>query len=203
MYGKQFCKIYMAWIFCTQCTVVPSRCCGSGSRLDPDSMGSLDPYPDSRGQKWHRKKRKQLIHFIFWSAGCSLFRAESFFWSSDVLYGGLRISKLQLFDPKKRNNFQLFFFSFFDHQNSGSVSGSGSNESGSTTTTTTLCCTSASRSGKRMTFLNTSSGSSTASRNHATSFLKMFISTFLIQKYTFFQPNRLHILIGLVAQTHS
>jgi|LakMenEpi03Aug12_release.lakeMendotaPanAssembly.Ray.scaffolds.fasta_scaffold3026550_1 hypothetical protein len=35
----------------------------------PDSMRSLDPYPDpdsqSGGQKWPRKIRKQLINFLF------------------------------------------------------------------------------------------------------------------------------------------
>ncbi len=27
------------------------QCWGSGSKLDPDSMGPLDPYPDPEGQK--------------------------------------------------------------------------------------------------------------------------------------------------------
>ncbi len=63
------------------------QCCGSG--LDPDSMGSLDPYPDPEGTKWKQKNRKQFINFIFWSAWCSLLRADGFSYSLDVLYGGL------------------------------------------------------------------------------------------------------------------
>ncbi len=55
------------------------QCCGSG--LDPDSMGSLDPYPDPDSQ----------------SGKCWVFslRAEGFSCSLDVLYGGIGISKLQ------------------------------------------------------------------------------------------------------------
>ncbi len=62
--------------------------------LDPDSdsVGSLDPGSDSRsGSKrvnMAQKNRIQLINFIFWSAGCSLLRAEDFSCSVDVLYGG-------------------------------------------------------------------------------------------------------------------
>ncbi len=42
---------------------------------------------------------------MFWSAGCWLLRAEGFFWSLEVLYEGLGISKLQLLIKK----FQIFF----------------------------------------------------------------------------------------------
>jgi hypothetical protein len=41
------------------------------------------------------KKLKKYRIFLFWSAGCSLLRAEGFSCSLWVLYGGLRISKLQ------------------------------------------------------------------------------------------------------------
>ncbi len=67
--------------------------------MDPDLLRSLDPYPDpdsrsgSRGAKMTYKHRKRLLNLIFLSAGC--LRAEGFSCSSDVLYGGLRISKLQ------------------------------------------------------------------------------------------------------------
>jgi hypothetical protein len=44
---------------------------------------------------------------MFRSAGCSLLRAEGFSFSLKVLYGGLRISKLQ-FDIKKYINFFQF-----------------------------------------------------------------------------------------------
>ncbi len=47
-------------------------------------------------------------NFMLWSSGCSLLRAEGFFCSLDVLYGGLGISTVRyvvVFDPKD------FFFS--------------------------------------------------------------------------------------------
>ncbi len=52
-------------------------------------------------------------NFIFWSAGCSLLRAEGFSCSLDVLYGGLGISKLQFFIKKNKNLFKAVnFFKF-------------------------------------------------------------------------------------------
>jgi hypothetical protein len=74
---------------------------GSGSVLDPDSIRSvdLDPYSESRSgsgsrrAKMTHKSRKKLRNFMVWSAGCSLLRAEGFFCSLDVLYGGLGIGK--------------------------------------------------------------------------------------------------------------
>jgi hypothetical protein len=42
----------------------------------------------------HKNIKKYRI-FMFWSAGCSLFRAEGFSCSLGVLYGGLGISKWQ------------------------------------------------------------------------------------------------------------
>ncbi len=51
---------------------------------------------------------------MFWSAECSLLRAEGVFCSLDFLYGGLGIGKLQFFILKKYLTFfQLqFFFNF-------------------------------------------------------------------------------------------
>jgi hypothetical protein len=76
------------------------QCCGSnsGSGLDPDSMGSLDPYPDPdcesgwRRAKMTHKHRKKLINFM--DAGCSLLRAEGFSSSLDI-------SKLQFLIRKR------------------------------------------------------------------------------------------------------
>ncbi len=64
---------------------------------DPDSIRSVNPYPDPdpEGQKWPTKTKK-IKKFMFWSAGCSLLRAEGFYCSLDVLYGGLGIGKLDL-----------------------------------------------------------------------------------------------------------
>ncbi len=79
-------------------------------------MGSLDPDPNSRfgsrRGKFSLKNRKKLINFIFWSAGCSLLLAEGFSCSLNVLYGGLRISKLQFLIKKRL--FSYIFFQFPD-----------------------------------------------------------------------------------------
>jgi hypothetical protein len=51
-------------------------------KLDPDSMGSLDPYPQSQSGSGSRraimthKCRKKFKNFIFRSAQCYLLRAE-------------------------------------------------------------------------------------------------------------------------------
>jgi hypothetical protein len=42
------------------------------------------------------KNREVLRNFMFCKAGCSLLGAKGFSCSLDVLFGGLRISKLQL-----------------------------------------------------------------------------------------------------------
>jgi hypothetical protein len=44
---------------------------------------------------------------MFRSAECSLLKDEGFFFSLDVLFGGLEIGKLQ-FDQKTINFFQLY-----------------------------------------------------------------------------------------------
>ncbi len=49
--------------------------------------------PDPRGQKWPTKVNK-IRNFMSWSAGCALLRTEGFFFSLDVLSGGLGIGKL-------------------------------------------------------------------------------------------------------------
>ncbi len=74
--------------------------------------------------KNNQQKYKKLIMFIFWSAGCSLSRAEGFPVAGGVLFGGLRVSKLQ-FLIKKEKNLCSCLFSIFGHPNAGLVSGSG------------------------------------------------------------------------------
>jgi hypothetical protein len=62
------------------------------------------------GQKWPTKIEKPR-NFMFWSAGCTLLRAEGHFRSLEVFYGGPEIGKLQFFILKKyRFFFQLWFF---------------------------------------------------------------------------------------------
>ncbi len=60
-------------------------------------MVSVNPDPDQGGQKWPRKVENCFFrNFMFWSAECSLLRAEGFFCNLDILYGGLGIV---VFDP--------------------------------------------------------------------------------------------------------
>ncbi len=89
-------------------------------RMDPDSMGTMIRIrirnTEPRGQIW-QKNRKQLINFIFWKAGCSLFRSEGFFCS---------------FLTKKERKISAVFFQFsfintldpYPDPNAGSGSGS-------------------------------------------------------------------------------
>ncbi len=111
---------------------------GSGSGLDPYSIGPEDPDPDpysesgsgSRRAKMTHKSRKFFLQFTFWSIGWPLLWAVGFFCNLDILYGGLGIGKLQFLITK------FFFFScnffFFNFRSlklwirigSGSVSGS-------------------------------------------------------------------------------
>ncbi len=76
---------------------------------DPDSVSSVDPDPDPGGNMTHKNRRKKIEISCFCSAGYSLLRAEGFFCSLDVLYGGLGIGKLQ-FCIKRRRNFSLVNF---------------------------------------------------------------------------------------------
>ncbi len=82
-----------------------NQCFGSGSRREKND------------QKKERKKLK--INVMFWSAGCSFWRAEGFSCSLNVLYGGLGISELQIL-IKKIEIFFVYFFSVFGHRNPGS-----------------------------------------------------------------------------------
>jgi hypothetical protein len=63
-----------------------------------------EPGSGFRRAKMTHKNRKKVRNSRFWSAGCSLLRAEGFSCSLDVLYGGLEISKLK-FLIKKVSNF--------------------------------------------------------------------------------------------------
>jgi hypothetical protein len=63
------------------------RCCGSGSGLDLDSMGFLDPDPDSGGQIMAHKNRKKLVKLIIFEVLDVPFRglktspvSATFFW---------------------------------------------------------------------------------------------------------------------------
>ncbi len=72
------------------------------------------------------QNRIQLMNFIFWSAGCSILRAQGFScsFSLNVFYEGLGISKWQFLIKKSFENFRaVFCSSFFGHQNPGSGSG--------------------------------------------------------------------------------
>jgi hypothetical protein len=72
-----------------------------------------DPDPDPGGQNWPKKIKKRNRIFIFWSAGCSLLRAEGFSCSLGVLYVGLEISKLQFLIKKIKIIFLVVnFFQF-------------------------------------------------------------------------------------------
>jgi hypothetical protein len=65
----------------------------SGSGLDPDSIGSVDPDSESgsgsKRAKMTHKSRIFFFNFMFRSVGWPLLRADGFFCNLDVLYGGL------------------------------------------------------------------------------------------------------------------
>ncbi len=82
---------------------------GSGSI----QIADLDP----GGQKLHTKIEKRHRIVMFWSAGCSLLRAEGFFCSLGVLYGGLGISKLQFLIKKIKIKFLAVNFLNFRSSN--------------------------------------------------------------------------------------
>ncbi len=103
---------------------IPSRCAHTGficcvSDPDPDWIkinqvrGSVSGsgfrirIRIQEGNKDWQKHRKFFWNFMFWSAGCSLFRAEAgIFCSLDVLSGVLGTKCTVLFNPEK-------FFIFF------------------------------------------------------------------------------------------
>ncbi len=71
----------------------------------------------SRRAKMTDKNRKKYRIFMFWSAGCSLWRAEGVFCSLGVLYGGLGKSKLQFLIKKIKNKISSCkFFPILGHQ---------------------------------------------------------------------------------------
>ncbi len=80
----------------------------------PDSMVSPDPYPDSQSEsrrpKMTHKDRKKFNKFNFFKYLYSLLRAEGFSCSLDVLYEGVRISKLQFLSKKYTKQFSVVFF---------------------------------------------------------------------------------------------
>jgi hypothetical protein len=65
---------------------------------------------------------EKVKKFKISSADCYLLRDKAFSFSLDVLYGGLRISKLQFFITKFNILFGCKFFQNFGHQNTGSGS---------------------------------------------------------------------------------
>ncbi len=75
---------------------------------------------------------------MFWSAGCSLLRAEGFSCSLGLLYGGLRISKLQFLGHQTLDPDPESGSAIGKYAGSGSVSGSALNRCGSATLTLTL-----------------------------------------------------------------
>ncbi len=91
--------------------------------LDPDQCFGSGFHPDwtqSRRTKMTHKNLKKLRNFMFWSAGCSLLRAEGCFCSLDVLYGGLGIGIWQFLMKKYFLFFSCKFITIFGHQNPGS-----------------------------------------------------------------------------------
>ncbi len=100
------------------------------------------------------KNRKKCTFFMFWSAGCSLLRAEGFSFSLGVLFRGLGISKWQFLIKEIKIQFPAVIFYFIlglkpwiriqdpdpesgsairKNAGSGSVSGSALNQCGSET----------------------------------------------------------------------
>ncbi len=74
----------------------------SGSGLDPDSIGSVDPDPDPYSKSGSGSRRAKITHKsrIVLKSTCFEvldglpLRAEGFFCNLDFLYGGLGIGKL-------------------------------------------------------------------------------------------------------------
>jgi hypothetical protein len=75
--------------------------------MDSHKFEWLDPDPGGQKLPTNIEKSKE-----FSSAGCSLLRTEGFSCSLCVLYGGLRISKLQFSIKKILNIYRCNFFQF-------------------------------------------------------------------------------------------
>ncbi len=88
-----------------------------GSGFNQVRIRIWNPDPDPGGQIWPTIIGK-IKNFMFWSAECSLLRAEGFFCSFDVLYGGLGTGKLyfliQIFFFSAVNFFQYLFIKTLD-----------------------------------------------------------------------------------------
>jgi hypothetical protein len=85
----------------------------SSSAVDPDPMGSLDPYPDQGGKKLSKNIRKKLIN-LFLKCWMFSLRTEGFSCSLDK-------SQLQILIKKRFLKISaVFFYSVFGHQNPGS-----------------------------------------------------------------------------------
>ena len=92
------------------------QCFGSGSAWIRFDFGQLDPDPHwEYGSVPRRPKKTQKNikrrNFMFYSAGCSLLRAEGFTCRLDVLYRGLWISKLEFVKKKDINKIFSCLFS--------------------------------------------------------------------------------------------
>jgi hypothetical protein len=85
---------------------LPNQGFGSGSV----SVSGLIGAAGSGSGKMAPKNRKKDRIFIFCNARCSLLRAEGFSCSLGFLYGGLGISKLQLFIKKIKIKFLVVHF---------------------------------------------------------------------------------------------
>ncbi len=89
----------LSWRPCLPRVPVPPKECRDNCVSDPN------PYwiririririQEGKNLNDQQKLYKILRNFMIWSGGCSLLRAEGFFCSLDVLYGGLGIGKLQ------------------------------------------------------------------------------------------------------------
>jgi hypothetical protein len=79
--------------------ILSDKSCKIYSRVadqDPDSIGSVDPDPESESGSWSRRakmthKSRQKFVKVHVSVGWPLLRAEGFFCNLDILYGGLGI----------------------------------------------------------------------------------------------------------------
>jgi hypothetical protein len=80
--------------------------------LDPDSVRAVDLDLESgsgSGSRRANKYAQQKFKEISCCAGCSFLRAEGFFCSLDVLFGGLGIGKRQFLIQKIFNFFSYNF----------------------------------------------------------------------------------------------